>query len=37
MFKINYRIVESYKRLKEMDTTAYDREGKYRRSYCTSV
>lgn len=26
MFKINYRIVESYDRLREMDTTTYDKE-----------
>ena len=26
MFKLNYRIVESYERLKEMDASSYDRE-----------
>ena len=26
VFKINYRIVESYERLKEMDASSYDRE-----------
>lgn len=26
MFKLNYRIVERYERLKEMDASSYDRE-----------